>query len=85
MRLVFNLAYEPDCNGIEYLIGILKQEWRKKLTQFKVENKLDTADLQTMVEGLIRELPAETVQRCAVKGFKHVLKRTNDARQFEVF
>ena len=72
IKIIFNVKYRPDFNGIEAVWGWAKKEIRAKLDWFKA-NGLEWNELQ-LVEDIMGSIPKEVAINCTRAGFKNIEK-----------
>ena len=71
IELAFNAAYRPDCNGIEYVWGMFKSNYRRFTDNFKARNV--PYDNRGLIEYIQTIIPNDKVINCARRGWQNLL------------
>ena len=70
--MVFNIAYCPWFNGIEKVWAVMKQKFRKLLTNLKI--KKSTYNLLELIQNVESELEKQTIIDCASNGWRTIFR-----------
>ena len=70
VEVIWNAAYRPDLNGIEFFWGRLKSEYRARVTEFRVLNQ--DWDQQQLVLDCVRKVGFPCAKECAARGWKNL-------------
>lgn len=69
---LFNVAYSPEFNGIEYYWSLVKQHYKKLLLYHLMHDlPLDQADL---IRSAVKRVSDEKAQACAREGKRRVYR-----------
>jgi hypothetical protein len=74
IKLIWNLPYRPDLNGIEFFWGDVKLHYRKKVLNMKATDTLvkeQEGVVQTCVQDMITD---DRARECAITGWKNIDK-----------
>jgi len=63
MRVIQNVSYRPDMQGIEYLWKTAKEQWRKRVINIRVQGL--ALNLIPLVENVLDQIPESRVKACA--------------------
>ena len=73
--LVFNVAYRPDFNGIEYVWGWAKQAYRKRMAASLIGTKFSkelTFSNRTMVDRVLLDVPQDLAKTQVRRGWEQL-------------
>ena len=72
IEVVWNAAYRPDLNGIEFFWGRVKQGYRKELTRLRA-HQLDW-DPEQLVKECMEDPGFECAKGCAARGWRNLMR-----------
>ena len=70
IQIIWNIKYRPDLNGIEYVWGRAKKEFRAKVDCFKA-NGVKWNEVQ-LVEEVLQTIPKEDAIKLTKVGFDNI-------------
>ena len=68
IKLLYNVTYRPDLNGIEHVWQLAKQHYRKKIANLKINGQ--PIDNQSVVHDCLNLVSSETTKQIASRGWK---------------
>ena len=72
IEVIWNAAYRPDLNGIEFYWAKLKAEWRAEMTAIRVADA--DWDQETLMKRLVHGVRTVVTQGFAKKGWSNLMK-----------
>ena len=83
LKVIQNIVYEPELNGIECLWAKMKYLFRSKLTEFKV--KQEPFELKNIIEEIWSEIKTSEIKKIAGYGWINIFTDKRNPRNVQIF
>ena len=72
IEVIWNAAYRPDLNGIEFFWTQMKKLWRDRMTTLRVSR--EQWDQEALIQELVSQVGRDAIRRCAARGWRNLLR-----------